>query len=101
MIKPIFAIAVARCEMSYGVYKKITTAIPLQYQCDYINTCPINLFVFSNYVLRVSWLSDREEGAFLYIKKPKCPENEVVYLVTLSCVVANTSFTRNKKIKNR
>ena len=50
--------------------------------CNTINMCRINWFVFSNLAPRVSWLSDREEGALLHIKKPTCPGNEVVYLVT-------------------
>ena len=50
--------------------------------CDSINMCTINLFVFSNLISRVSWLSDREEGTFHYIEKPTCPGNQVVYLVT-------------------
>ena len=40
----------------------------------------INLFVFSNIVPKVSWLSN-EEGNFLHIKKPKCPGSKIVYLV--------------------
>ena len=47
-----------------------------------INMCIINLIVFSNLVPRVSWLSDKEEAAFLHIKKAKCPGNMVVYLLT-------------------
>ena len=46
--------------------------------CSTINMCTINLFVFSNSVPRVSW----EESAFYHIKKPTCPGNEVVYLIT-------------------
>ena len=33
-----------------------------------INICAINFFVFSNLVVRVSWLSDSEEEAFHHIK---------------------------------
>ena len=33
--------------------------------CDTINICTINLFVFNNLVPRVSWLTNKEEGAFL------------------------------------
>ena len=50
----------------------------------YITMCTIlrtNLFVFSNLFPMLSWLSDREEGAFLHIKKPTFPDNEVGYLV--------------------
>ena len=32
--------------------------------CDTINMCTLNLFVLSNLVPRVSWLSDKEEGAY-------------------------------------
>ena len=32
---------------------------------DITNMCAINLFVFSNLVPRVSWLSDTEEGPFI------------------------------------
>ena len=45
--------------------------------------CTIILFVFSNLVPRAFWLYDRGEGAFFHIKKPTCPGNEVVYLVTV------------------
>ena len=50
--------------------------------CDNINKCTINLFVFSNFVFRVSWVLDGDEGTSLHIKKPTCPGNEVVDLVT-------------------
>ena len=43
----------------------------------------------------VSGLSDRKEGAFLYIKKPTCPKNEVVYLVTMRKL---KKIVKNKKI---
>ena len=67
------------------IYNKITF-IHLQQNhssfFDTINICTIILFVFSNLIRRVSWLSNREEGTFFHIKKPTCPGNEVVYLVT-------------------
>ena len=60
--------------------------------CDTINMCTINLFVFSNLVPRVSWLSNREEGSFLDIKKPAYPGNEVVYLVTVYSILGPLLF---------
>ena len=35
--------------------------------------CTINLFVLSNLIPRVSWLSDKEEGTFLHTKKANMP----------------------------
>ena len=43
---------------------------------------PAGFVCISNLVPRVSWLSDKEEGVFLHIKKPTCSGNQVVYLVT-------------------
>ena len=37
--------------------------------CDTINMFTINLFVCSKLFPRFSWISDREEGALLHIKK--------------------------------
>ena len=62
----------------------------------------INLFVFSNIVPKVSWLSN-EEGNFLHIKKPKCPGNKIVYLVVkieLRSLTQVPHVTKKKK-KNR
>ena len=54
----------------------ITTKSPF----DSINMFMINMFVFINLVPRISWLSGKEEGTILHIKKPKYPGNQVVYL---------------------
>ena len=61
----------------------------------------INLFVFSNIVPKVSWLSN-EEGNFLHIKKPKCPGNKIVYLVVKIELRSLTQVPHvTKKKKNR
>ena len=61
---------------SHGIYKQNYSSF-----CDTINMCMINLFIFSTLAPRVSWLFDKEEDAFLHIKKPTCPGNKVLYLV--------------------
>ena len=50
--------------------------------CNIINMCGINLFIYSNLVSRVSWLSGRDECALLHTKKLTCPGYQVLYLVT-------------------
>ena len=65
----------------------------------------INLFVFSNIVPKVSWLSN-EEGNFLHIKKPKCPGNKIVYLVVKIelrslAQVPHITKKQQQKLKNR
>ena len=65
----------------------------------------INLFVFSNIVPKVSWLSN-EEGNFLHIKKPTCPGNKIVYLVVKIELrsltqVPHVTKKQQQKLKNR
>ena len=65
----------------------------------------INLFVFSNIVPKVSWLSN-EKGNFLHIKKPKCPGNKIVYLVVKIelrslAQVPHITKKQQQKLKNR
>ena len=65
----------------------------------------INLFVFSNIVPKVSWLSN-EEGNFLHIKKPTCPGNKIVYLVVKIELrslahVPHITKKQQQKLKNR
>ena len=65
----------------------------------------INLFVFSNIVPKVSWLSN-EEGNFLHIKKPTCPGNKIVYLVVKIelrslAQVPHITKKQKQKLKNR
>ena len=71
-----FSIVVARYEILYEIYNKILVILRY-YQLKYYT-----VFVFSNLVPRVRWLSDKEEGVFLHIKKQACSGNKVMYLVT-------------------
>ena len=71
-----FAIVVARYEISNEIYNKILVIL------RYYQLKSYTLFVFSNLVPRVCWLSDKVEGVVLHVKKQACSGNKVMYLVT-------------------
>ena len=88
---------VARSEISHCIYNEI---LPL---CDTINMRMIHLLVFSNLVSRISWLSDREEGDLLHIKKPTCSGNEILYFevimkIELRSLMQVSQLTKKSKI---
>ena len=91
-----FAIVVARCKISYRIYNKITRHSVISSTC----VPSICLHLPTLFLESLGFLRGRD--TFLHIKKPVCPGNEVVHLVTawkLNYLL--TSFMLNKKVKNR
>ena len=65
--------------------------------------CAINLFVFSNLVPRVSWLSDTEEGPFISKANMSC-ERGSVFSYSVKTEVQSPAqvshVTKKKIVKN-
>ena len=71
-----FAIVVARCKISYRIYNKITRHSVISSTC----VPSICLHLPTLFLESLGFLRGRD--TFLHIKKPVCPGNEVVHLVT-------------------